>query len=496
MLFELRSFPFSSVLETVGAGTNQYVCTCCARYTEQAGDSTMDMNQKITKRRRWWFQWIKLNPAQALSLGFLALIMIGTILLMLPFATKDRHHLSFIDALFEATSAVCVTGLVVVDTQSTFTLFGQIVLMLLIQIGGLGFMTIGVLIALLLGKNIGLQGRRMIQESLNQLTLGGMVKLVKFVILFSLFVEGIGAVILAIRWSSDFGFPMSLYYGLFHAVSAFNNAGFDIMGGYSSMTGYVGDATVILTLSGLLIIGGLGYTVVWDLLQKKSIKKLALQSKLVLIITVLLNTLGTVLIFLLEYNNPGTLGGLSFQEKVLGAYFHGVVPRTAGFNSLNSAELTLSSQFVTMLLMFIGGGSGGTAGGIKVTTFAILVLAVWSLIKGRAEVNVMGRRIPNELLFRAFSITIYSVMIIFSIVFILTITEAAPLNMILFEAISAFGTVGMSLGLTPELSIVGKALIAFLMFVGRVGPLTLAFALAKGRKELPYKYSEEKIMIG
>jgi trk system potassium uptake protein TrkH len=456
----------------------------------------MEIDQRKTRRRERSIQWVKLNPAQTLSLGFLALILIGTLLLMLPFATKDRHHLSFVDALFEATSAVCVTGLVVVDTQTTFTLFGQIVLMLLIQIGGLGFMTFGVLIAILLGKNIGLQGRRMIQESMNQLTMGGMVRLVKFVVMFTLLIEGIGAVILAIRWASDFGFPQSLYYGLFHAVSAFNNAGFDLMGGYSSMTGYVGDATVILTLSSLLIIGGLGYTVILDVLQKKSWKRWSLQTKLVLIITVILNTLGTLLILLLEYDNPGTLGGLSFQDKVLGAYFHGVVPRTAGFNSVNNADLTLGSQFVTMLLMFIGGGSGGTAGGIKVTTFAIIVLAVWSLIRGRADVNIMERRIPKELLFRAFSIAIYSVCIVVLILFFLTITEDAPLNVLMFEVISAFGTVGMSLGLTPELSTAGKLLISLLMFMGRVGPLTIAFALAKGRKELPYKYAEEKIMIG
>lgn len=248
----------------------------------------MDIKQKTVRKHERPIQWLKLNPAQTLSLGFLCLIILGTLLLMLPFATKDQHHLSFTDALFEATSAVCVTGLVVVDTKTTFTLFGQIVLMVLIQIGGLGFMTFGVLIALLLGKNIGLQGRRIIQESLNQLTIGGMVRLVKFVVGFSLIIEAIGAIILTIRWMNDFGFPKSLYYGIFHSVSSFNNAGFDLMGGYSSMTGYVGDATVIMTLSSLFIIGGLGYTVILDMMQKKSLKKFSLQTKLVLIMTVIL----------------------------------------------------------------------------------------------------------------------------------------------------------------------------------------------------------------
>ncbi|WP_264737974.1 TrkH family potassium uptake protein [Cytobacillus firmus] len=440
--------------------------------------------------------WIRMNPAQALPVGFLILIAIGTLLLMLPFSTSDRHHLSFIDALFEATSAVCVTGLVVVDTQTTFTVFGQVVLMALIQIGGLGFMTFGVLIAIMLGKNIGLKGRLMIQESLNQLTIEGMVRLVKFVVAFTLIVEAIGAIILAVRWAEDFGFPQSLYYGAFHSVSAFNNAGFDIMGDFSSVTGYVGDFTVIMTLSSLFIIGGIGYIVLLDLKINKSLRKLSLHTKLVLLMTLILNILGTVFIFLLEFNNPATIGDLGMKEKLLGSYFHGVVPRTAGFNSLNTGELTMGSQLITMLLMFIGGGSGGTAGGIKVTTFALILLAVRALIKEDEEVNLMGRRIPKELIFRAFTITVYSMGLIALVLFLLSLTENAPLNMLLFEVISAFGTVGMSLGLTPELSPFGKLLIASMMFAGRVGPLTLAFALARKREKANFKYAEEKIMIG
>jgi trk system potassium uptake protein len=457
------------------------------------------MVQRLKKLVRYKFSknQIRINPAQTLSLGFLVLILVGTLLLMLPFATQDRHHLSFLDALFEATSAVCVTGLVVVDTHTTFTMFGQIVLMILIQIGGLGFMTVGILVALFLGKNIGLHSRLMIQESLNQLSLEGMVKLVKFVVSFTFFIEGIGAVILAIRFSEDFAIPKAIYYGIFHSISAFNNAGFDLMGDFQSMTGYVGDFTIIIVLSSLLIIGGIGYTVILDIVRKKSWRKLSLHTKIVLIMTLLLNVVGTVLIFTLEFNNPGTLGELQLKEKILGAYFHGVVPRTAGFNSLDTGELTLTSQFVTMLLMFVGGGSGGTAGGIKVTTFAIIIIAVWALIRGKEDVNTMGRRLPKDIIYRAFAITVYSTVVVFFTLFILTITEAAPLNVILFEVISAFGTVGMSLGLTPDLSPVGKVVITVLMFIGRVGPLTIAFALARAnKKQPPYRYVEEKIMIG
>ena len=441
-------------------------------------------------------KWVKLNPARILAIGFLSLILIGTFLLMLPISTNEGNELSFIDALFEATSAVCVTGLVVVDTGTTFTVFGEMVLLFLIQIGGLGFMTIGVIIAIFLGKNIGLKGRLVIQESLNQLSLEGMVRLVKFVFIFTLIIEGLGAVVLSMRWANEFGFPQSIYYGIFHSISAFNNAGFDIMGDFRSMTEYVGDFTIITTLSSLLIIGGIGYTVILDIWKKKSFKKLSLHTKLVLWITLILNVLGTILILVLEYNNPGTLSGLSIKDKILGAYFHGVVPRTAGFNSLNMPELTMSSQFVTIMLMFIGGGSGGTAGGIKVTTFVIILLAVWNLIRRNDDVNIMERRLPKDLVYRAFAITVYSVGIVSLMIFILTITEEAPLNFILFEVISAFGTVGMSLGLTPELSAIGKVVISFLMFIGRVGPLTLAFALAKKNNKLPFKYAEEKIMIG
>ncbi|MGM9945234.1 MAG: TrkH family potassium uptake protein, partial [Lysinibacillus sp.] len=351
-------------------------------------------------------------------------------------------------------------------------------------------------IALLLGKNIGLQSRLLIQESLNQITLGGMVRLVKFILIFTLIIEGIGAVILFIRWANEFGIMKSIYYGIFHSISAFNNAGFDLMGDFSSMTKYIGDYTIVLTLSSLFIIGGLGFTVILDILKKKPLKKLTLQTKIVLIMTLALNILGTLAIFILEYNNPHTLGALPIKDQLLGAYFHGVVPRTAGFNTLSMPDLTLSSQLVTMLLMFIGGASGGTAGGIKVTTFAVILLAIWSVIKKQNNVNIMGRQLSKEIIFKAFAIAVYSAGIICFIVFFLTITEDAPFNVLLFEVISAFGTVGVTLNLTPELTTAGKVLIAITMFIGRVGPLTIAFTLASGKKQQTIKYTEEKMMIG
>ncbi|MFJ6413079.1 TrkH family potassium uptake protein [Terribacillus saccharophilus] len=444
------------------------------------------------------FHRIKINPPQFFALGFLLLIALGTILLMLPIATADRHHLSFIDALFEATSAVCVTGLVVVDTQTTFTLFGQIVLLCLIQVGGLGFMTLTVFIALLLRRNISFEERHLVKESLNQDSYQGIVTMVRFVLLFTIICEVIGTIILGIHWGDEFGYPKSFYYGLFHSISAFNNAGFDIMGDFSSMTAYVDDPIVNLTLTSLLVLGGIGFIVVADIFQKrKARKRLTLHTKVVLWMSAVLVVSGTLLIFLLEYGNPATIGNLSWNDKLLASYFHGVVPRTAGFNSLNTADLTLGSQLVTMALMFIGGGTGGTAGGIKVTTFAILLFAVWALIKGKQEVNIRNRRIPGDLVFRAFSITTYSVLLVSLFVFLLAITEkGAALNYIAFEVLSAFGTVGMSLGLTPDLSESGKILLSVLMFMGRVGPITIAFALAFRIRMTAVRNPEERIIIG
>ncbi|MEC0284250.1 TrkH family potassium uptake protein [Terribacillus saccharophilus] len=451
----------------------------------------------MATRRRKLFHRIKINPPQFFALGFLVLIALGTFLLMLPMATADRHHLSFIDALFEATSAVCVTGLVVVDTQTTFTLFGQIVLLCLIQIGGLGFMTLTVFIALLLRRNISFEERHLVKESLNQNSYEGIVRMVRFVLLFTVICEVIGTIILGIHWGDEFGYLKSFYYGLFHSISAFNNAGFDIMGDFSSMTAYVGDPIVNLTLTSLLILGGIGFIVVADILQKKKGKRLMLHTKVVLWMSAILVAIGTMLIFLLEYGNPATIGNLPWNDKLLASYFHGVVPRTAGFNSLNTADLTLGSQLVTMALMFIGGGTGGTAGGIKVTTFAILLFAVWALIKGKQEVNIRNRRIPGDLVFRAFSITTYSVLLVSLFVFLLAITEkGAALNYIAFEVLSAFGTVGMTLGLTPELSEPGKMLLSLLMFMGRVGPITIAFALAFRIKKTAVRNPEERIIIG
>ncbi|MBI0579676.1 Ktr system potassium transporter B [Neobacillus cucumis] len=438
---------------------------------------------------------IKLHPAQILVIGFGSLILAGTLLLMLPFSTvEEGRGLNFIDALFEATSAVCVTGLAVVDTGTTFTLFGQIVLLFLIQFGGWGFMTIGIFMFIILGKKIGLKERLLLQDSLNVLTLSGVVNLVVRIIKITLVVEAIGAIILAIRWSYEMPIGKAVYYGIFHSISAFNNAGFGLEP--DSLSKWVGDPTINLVITFLFMIGGIGFTVIMDTWQKKSFRKLSLHSKVALLMTLILIILGTMIIFVSEFHNPATIGKLSLGDKLWASYFQGVVPRTAGFNTIDYGKMTLSSQVFTMVLMFIGASSGSTGGGIKVTTFAIILLAFWTVLTNQDNVNVFKRRIPWQLVNKSLSIAVTAMIFIFTIFFLLTFTEKADMNKILFETISAFGTVGLSEGLTGNLTPLGRLLITLMMFIGRLGPLTMAFALMLNKKEAKIKYAEEKILIG
>ncbi len=451
--------------------------------------------QKLKRFKRWNF--IRFSPPQALSIGFMLLIFSGAVLLMLPISRNPGVPFSFLDALFEATSAVCVTGLVVTDTATTFTTFGEIVLLLLIQVGGLGFMTMGILVAVMLGKKVGLSERLIAQNAFNQFRLSGIVKLVKLVVYSTLIIEGIGALLLALSWQEAMGWGRALYMGVFHAVSSFNNAGFDLMGNYSSMTGYVGHLPINLVLSSLYILGGLGFTVILDVVQKKKVQRWSLNTKVVLLATLILNIVASLLFLLLEFNNPGTLGQLSMGDKLIASYFQGTVPRTAGFNTVDLTQLNSDSVLLTMGLMFIGGASGSTAGGVKITTFFLLLLVVWTFIKQREDITFLNRRIPRDLVFRALAIFMIGIVLVFASTFVLDITEKdVPLMNLLFESVSAFGTVGLSLGVTPGLSEIGKVVIMLLMFIGRLGPITIAFAFIKDRKPNKIRLPEEKILIG
>lgn len=437
-----------------------------------------------------------MTPSRVLVLGFAVVILLGALLLTLPQATQDGLGLTILNAAFTATSAVCVTGLVVVDTATTFTPFGQWVILILIQVGGLGFMTFATLFAMILGKKITLKERLLLQEALNQVSVEGVVRLTKSVLQISFAIEAIGALILTLRWYPDFGWSKALYYGVFHSISAFNNAGFDLFGNFSSLTAFVGDPIINITIMLLIICGGLGFLVLADLLSHP--KKFRLHTKIVLQVSGVLILLGAVFIFVMEFTNPKTLGALPLGTKVLAAFFQSVSPRTAGFNTINLAGMYDTTVLSMIVLMFIGASPGGTGGGIKTTTFISIVLSVLSTYRSDPHVVLEGRTLPKDVIQKAWAITTSAVFLIFLIISILSYTENSDLLTVLFEVTSAFGTVGLSLGITPTLSDFGKMAIILTMFIGRVGPLTLAFVLSqkKNKQAAHIKYPDERIMIG
>jgi len=439
-------------------------------------------------------QRFRFNPPRVLALGFGSLIALGTILLNLPIATQNGESIGFINALFTSASSVCVTGLVVVNTGEYWSLFGQITIILLIQMGGLGFMTMATVGALLIGKKITLKERLIIKEQLNQETMSGLVKLTKYVILSTLAIEGIGAILLSTRFIPIYGKVKGIWFSIFHSISAFCNAGFDITG--DSMVPFVGDFTINMTISLLIILGGLGFSVYLDISRNRKFKKLHLHSKLVLTITGSLLVIGMLVFIFIEFNNPLTLGSLNFSEKLLSSFFQSVVPRTAGFNSVNIGLLHDTTVFFMIILMFIGGSPGSTAGGIKTTTFGTLILTTIAIIRGDRDVVAYRKRIGEDVINRSLAIVTVSIILIIIVSFILTVTESATFLDVLFETTSAFATVGLSRGITSNLTDFGKIVIALTMYAGRVGPLTMAFAFAQKNKHSNFRYSEGNIIVG
>lgn len=441
-----------------------------------------------------------IQPEQTLAAGFLLLILIGAALLSLPVATVSGESIGLGASLFTSTSAVCVTGLIVVDTGTTFSLFGQLVLLVLIQLGGLGFMIFATLAMIALGRHITLRDRMLIRESLNTTTLSGLLKLTRWYGLLALAIELLGAVLLATRFIPAFGWGKGVYFSLWHAVSAFCNAGFDLFGGFASLTGWQSDPVVLLTVSALIILGGLGFSVISETLHGRSWQGLSLHARLVLVMTGLLLVIGTVFFLLVERTNAATLGPMKPGEQLLNAFFQSVTMRTAGFNSIDLAAMTDASKLMSILLMFIGASPASTGGGVKTTTAAVLLLIVLSVIRGDDDVNVMGRRLPTALMRRALAILFMSMGLMLGCTMVLTLAEGgnAPLVDLLFESASAVATVGVSSVGTPSLSLPSKVVLIPMMFFGRVGPLTLAIALArrKDRRRNHVHYPEESITIG
>lgn len=444
---------------------------------------------------------IHIRPAQVIVLGFAVLILLGTVLLNLPFASANGKSIGFVNALFTATSATCVTGLIVVDTATHWSAFGKCIILLLIQIGGLGFMTLATLFSLILRRTITLKERLLMAETLNYEQMQGIVRLVQHLLTGTLLIEGIGAVILSLRFIPEFGVADGIARGIFHSVSSFCNAGFDLMGNkqpFSSLTDYTGDWVVNITIMLLIIIGGLGFMVWEDILNKRRWSKLSLHSKLVIIITSILIFLGAALFFILENGNPKTLQNAGISQRILAPLFQSVSARTAGYNTLPLADMTQASLFVLIVFMFIGGSPGSTAGGIKTTTLGVILLTAFSLMRGSDSVSLYERRLPRHTVLKALVIIVIAFIIIVAGILLLLIFENFDFMAIAFEVVSAFGTVGMTVGITPHLSTVSKCVLVCIMYAGRIGVLSTALAiLAKGNSGgSQIKYPEGKIMVG
>lgn len=455
------------------------------------------------------FTIFQLTPARVLVFGYVSLILAGTLLLSLaPFSSRTERCPP-IDALFTSTSAVCVTGLIVRDTEHDFSPFGKLVILVLIQIGGLGYMTVATVFSLLLGRKISLRERLVVQQEFNQLTLEGLARFALRVFKVTVVLEALGALVLSLRfWLKGIGPLKAIAYGIFHGVSAFCNAGFSLFS--KNLTGYSTDAVVIFAVSTLFILGGLGFIVISDVYKrfvKKEVRFLSVHTKFVFLLTLILVSVSVLAVGTFEWRtkleSPAPLG------RLMNAYFQGVTPRTAGFSTVSIGALATPTLFLLIILMFIGASPGGTGGGIKTTTLGTILLGVWSTLRGRRNITMFKRRIPRELLERALIVFVLSLAILIVGTGLLSLTQKGALREkgflgLLFEETSAFGTVGLSTGsyskpscsLSHDFTILGKLIIVFTMVFGRIGPITIGVAALAPRREEPYSYPESKILIG
>ena len=441
----------------------------------------------------------RITPAQIIILGFLFLIAVGTALLMLPVSTSGPEGSSFLDALFTATSATCVTGLIVQDTALYWSPFGQAVILVLIQIGGMGVVTMAVAIFIFAGRHISLKQRWVMQESISAPQVGGIVRMTGFILKTAFAIEGVGALMLALRFCPEFGLGRGLWYAVFHSISAFCNAGFDLMGvksPFSSLTGYTGDPIVNITVMLLIVVGGLGFLTWQDISARRfRFKEYRLQSKLILVTTAGLLLFGFLFFLLYEFQLP-QWDSLSPMEKVLAAMFQSVTPRTAGFNTVDLARMSESSQLLTILLMLTGGSPGSTAGGFKTTTFAVLVLSAIAVFKKRRSAQCYGRRVQDGALQSACAIFLLYLLFFLSGGILICCIDQVPLMDALFEAASAIGTVGLSLGGTARFSLPCRMILAFLMYFGRVGGLTMIYAFTAGNRAISSQFPQEPVTVG
>lgn len=439
-------------------------------------------------------KYLEDNPPLVLILSFLFLIIVGSLLLSLPIS-QNATKVPYIDCLFTATSAVCVTGLVTVATYSAWSVLGKLIIIILIQMGGLGFMTFATLIALVMGRRITLKDRLIIKEQTNSIDMKGMVKLIRYILISTFTIETIGAFLLMTKFVPMYGFK-GIFYSFFHSISAFCNAGFDILGP-NSLIDINTNFFILLVIGLLIVIGGIGFNVILDILHNGfDFKKYSLHSKIVLTTTVLMLSITSVLIFAMEFFNPETIGNLSLTDKISNSVFQAVTLRTAGFASIDQSKLLDSSSVLSILNMFIGGSPAGTAGGIKTTTFALLIIVALSEIKGQEDVEVFNRRIRFSQVKKALAIITLSMVWVIFVTFAILVIDKAKYLDVVYEVVSAFGTVGLTRSLTPTLSIISKILIISTMYIGRVGSLTILFALSNTKNKKAYKEAHENIIIG
>ena len=440
-------------------------------------------------------KWDSLSPYRKLIFGFLVAIFIGVILLKMPFSLRENQNITVLDSLFTIVSAICVTGLSVVDISQVFTSTGQLIILFFIQLGGLGVMTVSIIVFLLVGKKMSFETRELLKEERNSNSNGGITNFIKNLLLTVSLIEILGASILAYGFSKYYPLKKSIFYGLFHSVSAFCNAGFSLF--TNSLEDFRYDNLISLTVSFLIILGGIGFVTVNSLfiIKKKKLKNLSLTSKFALLITFFLLTFGTMLFLVFEYNNSSTLKGMNFMDKILNSFFQSVTLRTAGFNTVPLENIKPATVFISYIFMFIGASPSSTGGGIKTTTFGILIFYAFGVLKRKEYVEVFKRRIDWELINKALAIVVISILYIVVIITILLSIENFSTDRVIYEVISAFSTTGLSMGITASLGIISKFLIIITMFIGRLGPMTVALAFTNNKKS-SVKYPKEDILIG
>jgi trk system potassium uptake protein TrkH len=455
------------------------------------------MKTNLLAAKKKIFKWF--TVPRVLVFGFILIILIGTLLLMLPFSTKTEGSIDFLSALFTATSATCVTGLTVFNTFDTFTFFGQFVIMLLIQVGGLGFMTIASSINILVSKKITLRKKVSMQEDLQQPGFNNLKKLTIYIVLFALITESIGTIILTICFCGYYSFGTALWFGIFHSVSAYCNAGFDLIElGSGSMTPFYNNPVILLTIACLIIAGGLGFLVITDILAKKRWRRLSIHTKVVLTVTLILLLAGTAGIMIPEYNNPATIGNMSFGEKLLNSFFQSATTRTAGFNSFSMRGMTTVGLLVTMILMFIGASPCSTGGGLKTTTLFVLLTSTLAVVRRKKESVVDMREIDKLTIYKACATLFLALEVMALSMTVMLAVDGSRFDFVelLFEQISAYATVGLSTGITAELSIVSKLVIIFNMFLGRIGVLSFFISFAATHSiESKIKYMDANIRL-